>query len=460
MPRVPTGRTMRRHSSGTRSTFGYDLTLHACYIQVPRLEHHTSNSFIQPRRFIFRQAFPGTMAPTHTIDRSQFHKQVTVPAVRLACTKVGEAMKGSETQKFVWASKGRKSVYPCPEDPSKFRILLLKEAFPIDLFVDTLGGTLTEYRVTYEYEDVNTEDALEVLLPDMTDRPTSFETIGHIAHMNLREEFLPFKHIIGQVVIDKNTHIDVVVNKVGTLEGEFRTFNMEIIGQRISPNPPSLITTVSEQKMKLLIDFEHVYWNSRLSTERARLLGLFSATDPTASRLIDMCCGVGALACFAARAGLEVYANDLNPTAVDCVRQNAITNHVDVHAFNMDAREFVRKLVKDDILSDSSKTNHVMINLPEIGIEFVDVFKGLLPPEELNIPKIHVYCHCFSKSNPPTADVMNRLQTAIGDIPPEDVHIIHVRDVAPKKIMYSVEFVVRERILKGESSTKRARINS
>jgi len=32
--------------------------------------------------------------------------------------------------------------------------------------------------------------------------PTAFETIGHIAHMNLRDEQLPFKHIIGQVLLD------------------------------------------------------------------------------------------------------------------------------------------------------------------------------------------------------------------------------------------------------------------
>ena len=29
--------------------------------------------------------------------------------------------------------------------------------------------------------------------------PSSFETVGHIAHLNLREELLPYKHIVGQV---------------------------------------------------------------------------------------------------------------------------------------------------------------------------------------------------------------------------------------------------------------------
>lgn len=37
------------------------------------------------------------------------------------------------------------------------------------------------------------------LLPAGIEVPSSFETVGHIAHLNLREELLPHKHTIGQV---------------------------------------------------------------------------------------------------------------------------------------------------------------------------------------------------------------------------------------------------------------------
>ena len=37
------------------------------------------------------------------------------------------------------------------------------------------------------------------LLPAGVDPPSSFETVGHIIHLNLREEQLHHKYLIGQV---------------------------------------------------------------------------------------------------------------------------------------------------------------------------------------------------------------------------------------------------------------------
>jgi tRNA G37 N-methylase Trm5 len=57
---------------------------------------------------------------------------------------------------------------------------------------------------------------LKRLLPPEIVAPVSFEVAGNIAHFNLRDEMLPFKELIGQVVRDKNPRIRTVVNKVGS----------------------------------------------------------------------------------------------------------------------------------------------------------------------------------------------------------------------------------------------------
>ncbi len=59
--------------------------------------------------------------------------------------------------------------------------------------------------------------------------PSSFETVGHVAHLNLRDELIPFKHTIGAVLLAKNPVLRTIVNKTGAIGSQFRTFPMEVI---------------------------------------------------------------------------------------------------------------------------------------------------------------------------------------------------------------------------------------
>ena len=52
-----------------------------------------------------------------------------------------------------------------------------------------------------QYRDHTTQEILAKLLPENFSKdnlvPSSFEVIGHIAHLNLKEVHMPFKKIIG-----------------------------------------------------------------------------------------------------------------------------------------------------------------------------------------------------------------------------------------------------------------------
>lgn len=89
-----------------------------------------------------------------------------------------------------------------------------------------------------------------------------------------------------------------------------------------------------------------MYWCSKLSTERNRLIAEFLKDGDV---LCDMFCGVGPLAVKAAvkRPKMKVLANDLNPEGVEFLRKNIKLNKVQqrVLPFNMDAREFVKMVV-------------------------------------------------------------------------------------------------------------------
>lgn len=54
-------------------------------------------------------------------------------------------------------------------------------------------------QVVLGYNCLSAQQVLRRLLPEGVEVPTSFECVGHIAHLNLREDQLPYKAVIGQV---------------------------------------------------------------------------------------------------------------------------------------------------------------------------------------------------------------------------------------------------------------------
>ena len=62
--------------------------------------------------------------------------------------------------------------------------------------------------------------------------------------------------------MDKTPQIKTVVNKIGTIATEFRTFPMELLAGKDDTN-----VELRESGVRFRFNFADVYWNSRLSTE-------------------------------------------------------------------------------------------------------------------------------------------------------------------------------------------------
>lgn len=70
------------------------------------------------------------------------------------------------------------------------------------------------------YDDFGYDTILSRLLPSEDLVPSSFECIGHVVHLNLRTEQLPFRHTIGKVLLDKIESARSIVNKVDNTGGQ------------------------------------------------------------------------------------------------------------------------------------------------------------------------------------------------------------------------------------------------
>lgn len=447
-------------------------------------------------------ASSSSTTPSPQLDKSQFEATLSLVALKIPAKLCTQYM--STLREHLFQRPRMKRVFDVPDCPTD-RLLLLGESVDMGLSVlspeqrqfvkDNCLGEPEAFSLKLGYEHLSADEVLRKILPADSEIPSSFEQAGHIAHLNLREEMLPYKQLIGRVILDKNPTLRTVVNKMGNIENEFRTFPMEVLA-----GEDNLVVTVRESGARFTFNFRNVYWNSRLQTEHARLIELIiatakkrrSATDPSpaAGRLVvaDMMAGVGPFAvplAMTSEASVTVYANDLNPESYSSLTTNARTNHCSpsrLVASNADARAFVIALA-----ARGERFHEAIMNLPANATDFLDVFIGLErryaaaaaanpasssspspSPSLSQQPRIHVYG--FSSAADVIADMVERaaasLRCPVSSLGPAvsenatmmattDVDNVAcwghvVRDVSPKKMMVCLSFRLPVEVARAE----------
>lgn len=391
------------------------------------------------------------------LNRAAFETTVELPCLRyrdINISKIKPVFK-----KYLFRMRNFKPIQKENDEVIMYLNPLLIKC--VEDFVEEEKGLLEDYKcfgmtkVTLNYDNWNSYDMLKAILPEGIKIPTSYSLVGHIVHLNLREVHLPYKIIIGQIYLDTIPTAKTVVNKINIIDTTFRHFSMEILA-----GDKNTITTVKEHGCTYELDFSQVYWNPRLSTEHTNLITFMKVNDV----LYDVFAGVGPFAIPAARKRIEVFANDLNPEAYKWLQRNIKINKVEanVKSFNMDGRDFLRSVVKTDILNrrvnNKAGCEHIVMNLPALAVEFLDVFFNWFNSDEIEQmcyqpPIVHLYCFVKANKNEDACKVARSLvEEKLGCTLNSDslVNVHYVRNVAPAKEMIRVSFLLTKSILKGE----------
>lgn len=328
------------------------------------------------------------------------------------------------------------------------------------------------------------DDIASAILPEADEHdeiPSGFTQVGHVAHLNLRDQYLPYKNLIGEILVDKNPGVRTVINKVDDVgeESEYRTFKYEVLA-----GPDDMDVEIREADCTFRFNYAKVYWNSRLNTEHQRLVDSFAEGEA----VCDVMAGIGPFAVPAGKKGVFVWANDLNPDSyqsmLDAISRNKV--HKFVKPFNEDGNTFIRdaasKLLRTNhkveiqakqprteakaktppkVLKSIQQPNvfsHYVMNLPATAINFLPAFIGLyteedrkLLPPDFKLPMIHVYCF-NTKSDDNVQEGINickDISEKIGyEVTPQTpgLAIFDVRDVAPKKRMFCASFRLPEEV--------------
>jgi tRNA (guanine37-N1)-methyltransferase len=438
-------------------------------------------------------------------DKSLFEESLEYPALIIPVRRTAELRR--LLSHVVLRRPKTKNVYTTTEDNPAQRILVLDNA-NMDIkytnvkdkdtvFEDPKVKELlqsgdcekAEYTIKVEYHDFTVDEILRKLLPtEIQEIPSAYETIGKLAHVNLRKDHLPFQLWIGKVLLDINhPRIRTVVNKLGSIDTKFRTFGMEVIAG-FSGDGWSEVS-VKEEGCTFDMDFRQVYWNSRLVGEHRRLVKLIQdqalRSEKKVTVVADLMAGIGPFAVpltspaddhnrinkkkqkkkeqddpSSQQSKFTVYANDLNPASYKYLSMNKTKNKCqNLHCFNVDARAFVHHLQTIPAISvgngDSTTNNaakmmeidHVIMNLPKTAPDFLDAFRGFTGQY---LPRIHV--HCFAPKSSEAQDyqdAVDRCAEALGcpiERERDDVQVHVVRDVAPNKNMLCVSFTLPSQV--------------
>ena len=269
-------------------------------------------------RALFARALPTTAACVRENKLiSKYRKQLEKTKEMLLLDKFDPIASDPEP---MFASQGKKCLVLKPEvkvqAPETWSSVLQEATKAGDLRV-------VPFDVTIGYELWSYLDVVRSILPEDLhgEIPVGFNTAGHVAHLNLRGQYHPYRHIIAQVIMDKNPGIRTVINKtdnVGT-ESEFRTFSYEVLA-----GSDNMLVEVSEAGCLFKFDYAKVYWNSKLGTEHQRVVSFFKPGEV----VVDVMAGIGPFAVPAGKKGVFVWANDKNPESYKYLAEIANRNKV------------------------------------------------------------------------------------------------------------------------------------
>lgn len=317
------------------------------------------------------------------------------------------------------------------------------------------------------FEDWDLKRCIKAILPENL-KFGGYSQAGHIIQVNLREELLPYRYAIGEILISKINSARTVVNKLDKITNEFRVLDTELLA-----GEPSYTTETIERGIRYKLDYSKVFWNGRLNTVHERIVNKFN----TNSVVFDVFAGIGPfiLPAVKIRKVRKAYANDLNPIAIQYLTENIALNNIKcerIETFNMDGAEFIEKVIplvfmnsckeaSDNLHSidslSSSINFHCVMNLPGYSIQFLPYFKGLFHNPELrkfSSCKFWMHCHFFVKAegDEPSEWFISSAEGAIKEQISLDLEIHELksmRKVAGRKEMFCATFLLPPSFLYG-----------
>jgi len=204
----------------------------------------------------------------------------------------------------------------------------------------------------------------------------SYDVVGDIAILPLADISQRHSRVIAEAIMSIHKNVETVLVQTGPIHGDFRLRRLEYVAVY-----DKTATVHKESGCTFHVDVEKCYFSPRLFYERKRIAELVKNGEI----VVNMFAGVGGFSIVIAKhSNIKiVYSIDVNPVAVQFLRENVRVNRVygKVVPILGDAKEIIKKRL-------NNIANRVLMPLPEKAFEY-------LPYALLSLKKTGGWIHYY-----------------------------------------------------------------
>jgi tRNA (guanine37-N1)-methyltransferase len=196
----------------------------------------------------------------------------------------------------------------------------------------------------------------------------TYDIVGDIAIVRVPEAHRYLSKLIAETIMDTHREVKSVWRQVSSVSGDYRLRGLEfLLGKKTTE------TLYKEHGCVYKTDLRKAYFSPRLSYERLRIAKLIQPEEV----VLNMFAGVGCYSISIAKHSqpLKVYSVDVNPSAVQYLRENIRLNRVAdvVVPIQGDAKKVTEKELQN-------VADRVLMPLPERAYEYLDYAHLALKP--------------------------------------------------------------------------------
>jgi tRNA (guanine37-N1)-methyltransferase len=225
----------------------------------------------------------------------------------------------------------------------------------------------------------------------------TYDIVGDIAIVRVPETQSHLSRLIAETIMATHKEVKSVWRQVSSVSGDYRLRGLEfLLGEKTTE------TLYKEHGCVYKTDLRKAYFSPRLSYERMRIAKLIQPKEV----ILNMFAGVGCYSISIAKHSqpLKVYSVDVNPSAVQYLRENIRLNRVEkvVVSIQGDAKRVTEQQLRN-------VADRVLMPLPERAYEYLDYAHLALKPAG---GWIHYYGFEYANKN---EDPVEKAETKVSE---------------------------------------------